>query len=63
MQEYNQPTNTPVPKVAAAGVAGAAATVLIFLFDMAGIDLEPATAAALVTVAAFLAGYFKKDVK
>lgn len=51
------PSAKPVPKVAAAGTSGAAATVLVWIADAVGLDLPPAVAAALVTLAAFAAGY------
>ena len=47
------------PKVAAAGVAGAVGTLLIFLLEQVGVDLTAEAAAALVTVLAFAAGYLK----
>lgn len=51
----------PKPKVAAAGVGGFAATTLISAAALAGIDLPPEVAAAIVTVASFGAGYLKRD--
>jgi len=48
------------PKVTAAGVGGSAATVLVFVADLAGVELPPYVAAAVVTVAAFVAGYVKR---
>lgn len=51
----------PRKKVAAAGVGGAAATALIGLAQAFGVDLDPATAGALVTLASFAAGWLKKE--
>ena len=49
----------PRPKVAAAGIGGAATTIVIWLLnDMAGVEVTPEVAAALATIIAFLAGYF-----
>lgn len=49
----------PVPKVAAAGAGGTAATLLVTLANALGLDLPPEVAAAIVAVAAFAAGYLK----
>ena len=49
---------TPEPKVLAAGVSGAVATVLIWAATLAGLDLTPEVAAAIATLVAFVAGYF-----
>lgn len=35
--EYNQPTNLPVPKVAAAGIAGVIVTAIVTVLAMAGV--------------------------
>ncbi|MBA3585401.1 MAG: hypothetical protein H0W36_12915 [Gemmatimonadetes bacterium] len=50
-----------VPKVKAVGVAGSASTLLVFLADLAGLELPPTVAAAVVVVVAFLGGYVKKS--
>jgi len=54
-------TLKPEPKVAAAGIGGATATVLVFAATQAGIDMEPAVAAAFVTVVTAIVGYFKTN--
>ncbi len=54
------PNPAPVPKVKAAGAGGIAATLLISLAGLLGVDLPPEIAAAIVAVAAFLAGYLKQ---
>jgi hypothetical protein len=49
----------PRPKVAAAGIGGAATTILIWILnDLAGVQVTPEVAAALATIIAFAAGYF-----
>lgn len=50
----------PVPKVAAAGIAGAAMTLIIFAAQMFGFPMPETVAAAVVTIVAFVAGYFKR---
>lgn len=54
------PAAKPVPKVAAAGSGGAAATVLIAIAAQFGVDLPPEVAAGIVAVVAFAAGYLKR---
>lgn len=49
------------PKVKAAGAAGAAATVLVFIAKQAGIDIPAEVAAALTTLLAFVGGYLKAE--
>ena len=48
---------TPVPKVAAAGVGGAVATVLVFIANQFGLDVGPEVAAAIATILAFAFGW------
>jgi hypothetical protein len=55
------PGNRPVPKVEAAGIAGAAATVLVFIAAQAGVDLTAEVAAAVTALLAFAAGYVRSD--
>lgn len=43
----------PKPKVAAGGIGGAVATIVIALFP----DVSPELAAAIATVVSFVAGY------
>lgn len=59
--KVSAPTKAPVPKVAAAGGAGIAGTLLVFIAQRAGVDLPPEVAAAIITVVAFVAGYITKD--
>jgi hypothetical protein len=54
-------SKTPVPKVQAAGAGGAIATVLVIVANAVGLDLPPEVASGLVAVAAFAAGYLKRD--
>lgn len=49
----------PVPKVAAAGASGAAATILVWLVGLLGVDVPPEVAAAFATLLAFAGGYLK----
>jgi hypothetical protein len=49
----------PVPKVAAAGVSGAVATLILWILALAGVDVPVAVAGALATACAFAAGYLK----
>lgn len=51
----------PVPKVAAAGIAGAVAVLIVAALAAFGIVLDPTVVSALTTLIAFAAGYFKKD--
>lgn len=75
--EYEQPTNLPVPKVQAAGVAGVIITALVTVLAMSGVIVPDNVSQAAVgavsavvflvsaaqTVITFAAAYFKKDVK
>ena len=54
------PSKAPVPKVAAAGSAGALGTVLIYVAGLLGVELPPEVAAAVVALVMFAAGYLKK---
>jgi uncharacterized protein (DUF697 family) len=53
----------PTPKIAATGITGAVATVLIVIAKEFGLDLSPEAAAGLVFLATTGAGYLKKDRK
>lgn len=64
----NQNSNKPVPKVAAAGTAGVVVTGILILLTQFHIIIpaEVGTAVvtligAVVTIASFVAGYFKKN--
>jgi hypothetical protein len=75
--EYEQPTSVPVPKVAAAGIAGVIVTAVVTVLAMSGIivpdDVSQAAVnaisavvivvSAIQTVITFVAAYFKKDAK
>lgn len=52
---------TPVPKVAAAGVSGAVATLAIFIATQLGVELGPTEAGAIATLVAFVGGYLKRS--
>jgi len=49
----------PVPKVTAAAVGGAVATLIVSALSAAGVHVEPTVAGALATVLGFAAGYLK----
>lgn len=51
----------PTPKVAAAGVGGAAAIVAVWIAAMFGVAMPMEVATAAGALLAFAAGYFKKD--
>lgn len=55
----SEETARPVPKVAAAGMSGAAVTLLVGIAQQLGVAVPPEVAAAAVTVASFLAGYLR----
>lgn len=50
---------TPQPKVAAAGVAGAVTTVIVFIAAQLGLEVPSEVAAAVTALLAFAAGYLK----
>ena len=53
--------STPVPKVAAAGIAGAVTVILVWLLNTAaGVDVPPEVASSFTAVLAFAAGWLKK---
>ena len=58
-----KPSYTPVPKVAAAGIAGAITVILIFAVQLIWPDVEiPAPVSSAVTaIIAFAAGYIKSS--
>lgn len=47
------------PKIAAAGAAGAATTMIVFVAHELGLDVPPEVGAALTALIAMLAGYLK----
>jgi putative effector of murein hydrolase LrgA (UPF0299 family) len=49
----------PTEKVAAVGTSGAAATVIVYVAGLLGLDLPATVAGALVLLAAFVAGYLR----
>jgi predicted amino acid-binding ACT domain protein len=75
--EYEQPTSLPVPKVAAAGIAGVIVTAVVTVLAMSGIIVPDNVSQAAVnavsalvflvsaiqTVVTFAAAYLKKDAK
>lgn len=61
MANVDQKDMRPTNKVAAAGVTAAAATVLVFLAGLAGVEMSNEVAGAFVAVAAFVGGFFKRE--
>ena len=55
-------TATPTPKVAAAGISGAVALILVWAAGLFGLEVPPEVAAAFAVILAFVAGYLKTDV-
>lgn len=51
----------PVPKVAAAGIGGAATGVVVVIANALGLDLPPEAAATIVWLGSLGAGYLKRD--
>lgn len=54
-------TNTPDTKIQAAGAAGAATVLVVFIAGQFGLEVPPEAAAAVTTLLAFAAGYFKRE--
>lgn len=50
----------PVPKVAAAGVSGALALVIVYIAGLLGLDMSAEVGAAFASLAAFGGGYLKR---
>ena len=51
----------PQPKVAAAGIGGAVAAIIIFVAGEFGVEIPGDVGAAIATLISFLAGYFKSS--
>ncbi len=60
-RKISQPSKAPTRKMAATGITGTAATILVLAADTLGYELDPALAAALVVAAAWVAGYVTKN--
>jgi hypothetical protein len=56
-----QSSGRPTRKMAAAGVSGAAVTLLLWALDAFGIALDAEVAAALATAAMGIAGYMTRE--
>jgi len=54
-------SNRPDRKVAAAGVAGAATVLIVFILGQFGVEIPESVGAAITALLAFLAGYFKRE--
>lgn len=59
MGDHSTPSRRPVKKVTAAGAAGSAAVVLIYIAGLLGLDVPAEVAAAVTVLASFGAGYLK----
>jgi hypothetical protein len=52
----------PVPKIAAAGIAGAVTVVLVWLLGLfTSVEVPPEVASAITTIFAFVAGWLMPD--
>lgn len=61
---YNQPSNTPTPKVTAMGIGGSATVVLVFLLkSVFNLEIPAEVAAALTTLIGVMSGYMTRDKK
>lgn len=49
----------PVPKVAAAGIGGAVATITVYIAAQFGVEIPGDVGAAIATVVAFAAAYLR----
>lgn len=61
METENQPTPMPTRKVTAAGIGGAAATVLIWGAAQFGLEIPAEVAAGIVALIAAAAGYMTQE--
>lgn len=55
------PTKAPYPKVQAAGLGGALATLIVGILAIVGVDVPETVAAAGATVLAFALGYLRTE--
>lgn len=55
-------TATPTPKIAAVGITGAVALIIVWVAGLFGLEVPAEVAAAFTVVLAFVAGYIKTDV-
>lgn len=62
--QYDQPSAVPVPKIAAAGIAGALSVVVVWAAgQFTQVDIPPEVASAMTTIVSFIAGYLTRDKK
>jgi len=54
-------TKKPTPKVAAAGVGGSLAVVIVWVAGIAGVEVPAEVAAAIALLLSFAAGYLKRE--
>lgn len=57
----NQPTLQPTDKMAATGIGGALAIVLVFVARQFNLDVPAEVASAFTVIVAWLSGYMKKE--
>lgn len=55
------PSKRPTAKVAAAGTAGAASVLIVYVASLFGLAVPGDVGAALATLIAFSAAYFKRE--
>jgi putative flippase GtrA len=56
-----QPSKRPTRKVGAAGLGGAAGTLVLWALSAAGIELDAELAGAVATLTGFITAYFVRD--
>lgn len=62
--KYNQLTNEPTPKVQAAGIGGATASIILWLIGaFTDVQVPAEVGAALATLIAFISAYMTRDSK
>lgn len=57
----SQPSKRPTNKLTAAGAAGSASVVIVWLAGLVGVDMPAEVGAAVATLLSFAAGYLVKD--
>lgn len=61
---FDQPTNVPTNKVAAAGVAGAVTVIVVYLVkQFLGVDIPAEVASSFTAIVAFMSGYIVRETR
>jgi CBS-domain-containing membrane protein len=60
-QPINQPSLAPTTKVAAGGVAGAVAVLVVWILGLLHVAVPPEVASALTVVISFVTSYFVRQ--